>query len=72
MKKKNKYVIIDHSKTPITICSGYFTDLQEAEQRCYEWRKKRYANGNLIKEIEYDQIRCDMQYNVVEISDYLF
>ncbi len=72
MKKKSRYVIIDHSKLPITICSGYFTDLNEAKQRCYEWRKKRYANGNLMEEIEYDQILIDMQYNVVEISDYLF
>ena len=72
MKKKSRYVIIDRSKLPITICSGYFTNLQEAEQRCYEWRKKRYANGILMKEMEYDQILADMQYNVVEISDYLF
>ena len=70
--KKSRYVIIDHSKFPITICSGYFTDLEKAKNVCYEYRKKRYADGNLAKEMEYDQIQIDMQYNIIEISDYLF
>lgn len=67
---KTKYVIIDTEKK--SIVSGYFTDLEEAKARCYAWRKKRYANGNLVKELEYDRMRCDMGYNVIKISDPLF
>ena len=70
-KKVKKYVIVDVLDKYL-IVSKCFTDLDEAKARCRAWRKKRYANGNLTKEFEYDRIECDMGYHVIEISDPIF
>lgn len=68
---KYRYAIIDRQTVPVSIVYSC-DDLEQCKKKCDDLRRDRFANGNRVKEIIFDNSPFDNFYNVVKISDSIY
>ena len=61
------YLIIENYKT---ILGRYDNSkFEEAKAKCHQLRRNKYANHNILKELEYDRCPFDNGINLIKAND---